>query len=113
MELYGPSYGSYLAQTLMRDHPEGIRSVVLDSVLPTTYTIPGNWWIARAGIDNLFQACAAETACNAVHPHLEKIFTELVNKFETEPLTTTVQRPRYRQRPQGRARRRSTGRLAA
>ena len=39
--VYGTSYGSYLAQTLMRDHPEGIRSVVLDSVLPTTYTIPG------------------------------------------------------------------------
>src|SRR5262245_60955201 len=36
--IYGTSYGSYLAQTLMRDHPEGIRSVVLDSVLPTTYT---------------------------------------------------------------------------
>ena len=28
--VYGTSYGSYLAQTLMRDHPEGIRSVVLD-----------------------------------------------------------------------------------
>src|SRR5262249_14679171 len=25
--VYGTSYGSYLAQTLMRDHPEGIRSV--------------------------------------------------------------------------------------
>ena len=91
--VYGTSYGSYLAQTLMRDHPEGIRSVVLDSVLPTTYTIPGNWWITRAGFDNLFQACAAETACNAAHPHLEKTFTELVNKFEAKPLTTTVRDP--------------------
>ncbi len=91
--VYGTSYGSYLAQTLMRDHPEGIRSVVLDSVLPTTYTIPGNWWITRAAFDNLFQACAAETACNAAHPHLEKTFTELVNKFEAEPLTTTVRDP--------------------
>jgi len=91
--VYGLSYGSYLAQTIMRDHPEGIRSVVLDSVLPTTYTIPGNWWIARVGFDNLFQACAAETACNAAHPHLEKTFTELVNKFEAEPLTTTVRDP--------------------
>ena len=88
--VFGTSYGSYLAQTLMRDHPEGIRSVVLDSVLPTTYTIPGNWWITRAAFDNLFQACAAETACNAAHPHLEKTFTELVNKFEAKPLTTTV-----------------------
>jgi pimeloyl-ACP methyl ester carboxylesterase len=88
--VYGTSYGSYLAQTLMRDHPEGVRSVVLDSVLPTTYTIPRNWWITRAGFDNLFQACAAEAACNAAHPHLEETFTELVNKFEAEPLTTMV-----------------------
>jgi pimeloyl-ACP methyl ester carboxylesterase len=88
--IYGTSYGSYLAQTLMRDHPEGIRSVVLDSVLPPMYTIPGNWWITRAAFDNLFQACAAETACGAAHPHFEKTFTELVNKFEAEPLTTIV-----------------------
>jgi pimeloyl-ACP methyl ester carboxylesterase len=63
--VYGTSYGSYLAQTVMRDHPDGIRSVVLDSVLPTTYTVPANWEITRSGFDNLFQACAAEPACNA------------------------------------------------
>ena len=91
--VYGISYGSYLAQTLMRDHPDGIRSVVLDSVLPTTYTIPGNWQYARAGFDNLFQACATETACNAIHPHLEKTFTGPVNKLEAEPLTTIVSDP--------------------
>ena len=91
--VYGTSYGTYLAQTLMRDHPEGIRSVVLDSVLPTTYTIAANWQNARDGFDNLFQACAAETACDAAHPHLEETFTGLVNKLEAEPLTTTVSDP--------------------
>jgi pimeloyl-ACP methyl ester carboxylesterase len=91
--VYGTSYGSYLAQTLMRDHPEGIRSVVLDSVLPTTYTIPGNWRNTRYGFDNLFQACAAKPDCNAVHPRLEETFTGLVNKLEVEPLTTSVSDP--------------------
>jgi len=91
--VYGASYGSYLAQTLMRDHPEGIRTVVLDSVLPPAYTIPGNWWITRAAFDNLFHACAADIACNAAHPHLEATFTRLVNKLEAEPLTTTVNDP--------------------
>ena len=91
--IYGTSYGSYLAQTLMRDQPEGIRSVVLNSVLPTTYTIPGNWRITRTGFDNLFHACAAEPACNAAHPRLEESFTALVNKLEAEPLTTTVSDP--------------------
>ena len=91
--VYGTSYGSYLAQTLMRDHPEGIRSVVLDSVVPATYTIPGYWQNTHAGFDNLFQACAAEPACNAAHPYLEGTFTGLVNKLEAEPLTATVSDP--------------------
>ena len=91
--IYGTSYGSYLAQTLMRDHPEGIRSVVLNSVLPTTYNVAENWQNARDGFDNIFQACAAEPACNAAHPHLEQTFTGLVNKLEAEPLTATVKDP--------------------
>ena len=91
--VYGMSYGSYLAQTLMRDHPEGIRSVVLDSVLPPTYTIPANWLNARDGFSNIFQACTAQAACNAAHPKLEQTFTGLVNKLEAEPLTATVKDP--------------------
>jgi pimeloyl-ACP methyl ester carboxylesterase len=85
--IYGTSYGSYLAQTLMRDHPEGIRSVILDSVLPTTYNVAANWQNARDGFDNIFKACAAAPACNASHPHLEKTFDGLVNRLEAEPLT--------------------------
>ena len=88
--VYGTSYGSYLALTIMRDHSRGIRSIVLNSVLPTTYTIPANWQITRRGFNNLFQACVAEAACNAAHPHLEETFTRQVNKLEAEPLTTTV-----------------------
>ena len=91
--IYGTSYGSYVAQTLMRDHPEGIRSVVLDSVLPTTYNVAANWQNARDGFGNIFQACAAEPACNASHPDLQEIFTGLVNKLEAEPLTATVKDP--------------------
>ena len=91
--LLGVSYGSYLAQVLTRDHPEGIRSIVLDSVVPATVTIPGFWGNTRAGFDNLFVACTNDAACNTAHPHLEKIFTTLVNTLEAEPLTPTVNDP--------------------
>jgi pimeloyl-ACP methyl ester carboxylesterase len=74
----------------VRDHPEGIRSVVLDSVIPVTITLAKYWHSTRAGFDNLFQACAAEAACNAAHPNLEKTVTDLVSILEAEPLTTTV-----------------------
>jgi pimeloyl-ACP methyl ester carboxylesterase len=89
----GVSYGSDLAQFYVRDHPEGIRSVILDSVIPVTMTIAGYWHSTRAGFDNLFQACAAEAACNAAHPNLEATVTDLVNRLEEEPLTTTMTDP--------------------
>jgi pimeloyl-ACP methyl ester carboxylesterase len=91
--VYGTSYGSYLAQTFMRDHPQGIRSVVLDSVLPATYNVAENWQNARDGFGNIFRACGAEPACSAAHPHLEQTFTGLVNKLEADPLTATVKDP--------------------
>lgn len=91
--VFANSYGTYMGQTLMRDHPEGVRSVVLDSVLPTTYSITVNWWNARYGFENLFKACAAEPPCNAAHPNLEKTFTRLVNQLEAEPLTITILDP--------------------
>ena len=91
--VYGNSFGTYTAQTLMRADPEGIRSVVLDSVLPTSYSIPVNWWNTRYGFENLFEACAAQPACNAAHPHLEQTFTGLVKKLEAKPLTPTISDP--------------------
>jgi pimeloyl-ACP methyl ester carboxylesterase len=91
--ILGVSYGTDLAQIVMRDHPEGTRSVILDSVVPVTIKIPNYWRNTRTGFDNLFRACAAEAACNAAHPQLEQTFTALVNKLEAEPLTTTVKDP--------------------
>ncbi len=77
----------------VRDHPEGIRSVVLDSVIPGTTTLAKYWESTRAGFDNLFQACIAEAACNAAHPNLEATATDLVNTLEATPLTTTIVYP--------------------
>ncbi len=54
----------------MRDHPEGIRSVVLDSVLPTSYSIPVNWSNTRYGFDNLFEACARATGLQRGPPRI-------------------------------------------
>jgi pimeloyl-ACP methyl ester carboxylesterase len=91
--VFGLSYGTDLAQQYMRDHPEGIRSVVLDSVIPVTMTFAKYWESTRAGFDNLFQACVAQPACNTAHPNLEATVTNLVNTLEAAPLTTTTPDP--------------------
>jgi pimeloyl-ACP methyl ester carboxylesterase len=63
--VYDVSYGTDLAQQLLRDHAEGIRSVVLDSVVPPSVNIVDRCWEAPAsGLAAIFQACAGlpETA---------------------------------------------------
>jgi pimeloyl-ACP methyl ester carboxylesterase len=89
--VYGISYGTDLALTLMRNHPEGIRSVTLDSVAPPqALSLGGFWGNAREAFDNLFDACAAQRACRARYPRLERTFTRLVRRLERRPVTTRV-----------------------
>lgn len=92
--LYGISYGTRLALTIMRDFSEGLRSVVIDSVVPlqsNLYTeIPANG--ARAfGV--LFEACAADAACNADFPDLRAVFFDLVDRLNQSPVTFSIRLP--------------------
>jgi pimeloyl-ACP methyl ester carboxylesterase len=89
--VYGVSYGSKLALTLLRNHPQGIRSVVLDSVSPPTSNIVEKWWSAPASsFKAIFAACAAQPACAKAYPHLEADFTATVNRLDETPAVTQV-----------------------
>jgi pimeloyl-ACP methyl ester carboxylesterase len=87
--VYGVSYGSRLALTLLRDHPQGIRSVVLDSVSPPKNNIVEQWWSAPvSSFKAIFAACAAQPACAAAYPNLEADFTATVNRLDATPAVT-------------------------
>ena len=89
--IYGVSYGTDLALQLLRDHPEGIRSAVLDSVVPPSQNIVDKWWKAPAsGLKAIFEACAAQSACAAAYPDLATVFTTTVNRLSTTPAEITV-----------------------
>ncbi|MFD8733966.1 alpha/beta fold hydrolase [Streptomyces sp. NPDC059618] len=92
--VFGISYGTDLALAYMRTHPQGVRSVGIDGVLPPS--IAGGavtWKAAREGFDGLFAACAQEAACNRRYPHLSRTFESLVRKLEAHPVTTMVTVP--------------------
>jgi pimeloyl-ACP methyl ester carboxylesterase len=93
--VYGVSYGTDVALTLVREDPEGIRTVTLDSVVPpSVVSLSGFWPNARDGFDDLFGACAAQPACRKRHPGLEATFTRLVRRLEAHPVTPSRRRPR-------------------
>ncbi len=89
--LWGISYGTRLAQTTMRDHPEGLRSVILDSTYPLEANLltdtPAN---AGRAFDVFFAGCAADEACNAAYPNLETVFYETVAQLNAETIRLPV-----------------------
>ncbi|MEV6954541.1 alpha/beta hydrolase [Streptomyces sp. NPDC051183] len=92
--VYGISYGTDLALQYMRDHPEGIRSVGLDGVLPPSKAgFALAWSSARQGIDGLFKACAEQQECNDRYPNLSATFERMVRQLTAKPVTTTVTTP--------------------
>jgi pimeloyl-ACP methyl ester carboxylesterase len=91
LNLYGISYGTRLALTLMRDHPDAVRSAVLDSAYPlqvNLYTaLAPN---AERAFNVFFDRCAADTDCNASYPDLRRVFYELVDELNTQPVWVSV-----------------------
>jgi pimeloyl-ACP methyl ester carboxylesterase len=84
--LYGVSYGTRLALTMMRDYPQGIRSVVLDSTYPPQVErlleTDNNFY---AMLQNLFADCKGNEACNAAYPELEQDFINTLERLEDIP----------------------------
>jgi len=92
--IFGLSYGTDLALQVLRDHPEGIRSVILDSVLPPQVNmLDVGWTSAASSFNAIFDGCAAQAACAAAFPDVRNEFTTLVNELSARPRTIAVTDP--------------------
>lgn len=91
LNLYGVSYGTRLALTVMRDYPHRVRSAVLDSAYPpqvNLYTsLAPN---AERAFNVLFTRCAADPACQSSYPGLREVFYDLVDGLNANPLPVAV-----------------------
>ena len=86
VNLYGISYGTRLALTVMRLFPADIRSVVLDSTSPPQVNIDTGFPAAtQRSFDTLFQGCAANPYCNQHYPHLQAVFARLISDLNQQP----------------------------
>jgi pimeloyl-ACP methyl ester carboxylesterase len=91
VSLYGGSYGTQLALTVMRDYPHGIRSVILDSVAPL-HVDPLSSLAPRANqaFEVLFEGCAADEVCSERYPDLREVFYRVVDDLDASPVTVPV-----------------------
>lgn len=93
--LFGVSYGTMDALVTMRMHPEGIRSVVLDSVIPPDIAAGAAEVFANVQrVERvLLDGCRKDDRCNAAYPSLEADLDATVHAFDSSPYRGVVNNP--------------------
>lgn len=92
--IYGISYGTKLALEVMRSAPEGVRSVVIDSVFPpNARAYDTNILPVQEGVQQVINQCAADAACAAAFPDLEATIQRVAVKLEKNPIPAARGRP--------------------
>lgn len=85
------SYGTLIAQEMMRSHPEGVSAVLLDSVLPVDKSRLDEQHVpVDAALDRLFTACEESTECSTAFPDLRNRWTAMLRSYDESPLIATV-----------------------
>lgn len=91
VDLYGVSYGTRLALVTMRNHPEIVRSSILDSVVPVEANVLNEYPDSvESSLSKLFNSCEASPTCNKVYPNLKTVFWDLVHQLDERPITLTT-----------------------
>jgi pimeloyl-ACP methyl ester carboxylesterase len=86
VNLYGISYGTRLALTAMREHPDGIRSVVLDSTYPPQIDNLENMSnLLDEVLSGLVKTCQADTECNTNFPDFETELKAVIKNAAKDP----------------------------
>ncbi len=87
VNLWGISYGTRLAEEMMRSFPQGVRSVILDSSVPPSVSHladPKN--MARV-FNVLWNGCQSNATCNSNYPNLQQTFYNLYAQLNAHPIT--------------------------
>jgi pimeloyl-ACP methyl ester carboxylesterase len=98
--LYGFSFGTRLAQIVMHDDPDGLRSVILDSTLSIALDEDLHGAVSEFAansrlltIRQLLADCAADRACSEFHPDLRAEIQDVIVAFNEQPALLTFEDP--------------------
>ncbi|MEM1081243.1 MAG: alpha/beta fold hydrolase [Pseudomonadota bacterium] len=90
--VWGISYGSVLGQAYMKEDPEGIRSAVIDAIVPLNIgeLMRISHW-HNANLDRLFGACADQEDCADVYDGLRDRYMAAIQTLNDTPVTVEVE----------------------
>jgi pimeloyl-ACP methyl ester carboxylesterase len=98
MALFGGSYGTRLAQEIMRRHPERVELAVLLGVAPPSMTAPSGFARSQQkALDRLIELCSTDPDCQDSYPDFAERLAEVLDRVSSEPATATITHPAFDQ----------------
>jgi pimeloyl-ACP methyl ester carboxylesterase len=94
INLYGLSYGGYMAIVYMKNYPETVRTACIEGpavpslLYPSTLAQDTQWVL-----DRLFADCAADPDCASDYPDLEQEFYSILHRLQQGPVTVDITNP--------------------
>lgn len=91
LNLFAGSYGTRAAQVYLRAYPKSVRTVYLGSVVPIDVTMPLPMAkTAQTALENMFAACAADSACHAAFPSLRDEFRQVLARLDSGNVRVSI-----------------------
>jgi pimeloyl-ACP methyl ester carboxylesterase len=84
---YGVSYGTELGQFLMRERPAGLRSVILDAVVPLGFSLVTDVPAVKQRVMTQYaRSCEQSAVCNEAYPQLAQRYLALLDRLDKSPV---------------------------
>ncbi len=94
INLFGYSYGATVAQYYLRQHEEHVRAVFLGGGSLLDIPVFERWALnGQQALDQIFDLCQADAACQAAFPALRAEFAGLMSRLSAQPVTLEVNGP--------------------
>jgi len=94
INLIGGSYGTRMALIYMKQHPETVRTAILNGVAPIAFRNPLYHSPAAAqALELILDECVRVPECQQAFPRLREEFTTILRRLEKEPVEVEITHP--------------------
>ncbi|MEO1627768.1 MAG: alpha/beta fold hydrolase, partial [Bacteroidota bacterium] len=90
-QVYGVSYGTYVAQVYAEDHPMALQSMILDSSIPDIHKYyNSNSTKFLGAMQKVFDHCDADPDCKSAYPQLKEQFFATIAQLKEQAIEVEV-----------------------
>ena len=93
VHIYGGSYGTRAGFAYLKNHPESIKTAILDSNAPMSLVVGLFGKTSETAFDYLIEDCQAHEKCNEAFPNLKQDFVTLMAQLDKANIEESIYHP--------------------